>query len=574
MMQDFSVPAARNGVRIERGLAAPMRDDIMLVADLYLPKTGANESPAILIRTPYGRAAADEQGAPLAKFLAGQGFAVLVQDVRGTGASAGIFKPYTCIEGPDGYDTLEWMVAQPWCDGRIGTCGCSYLGEVQDLLAAERHPNHKAAFIEGAYTYNNGGMRAFSFVRYGALELAYAVGGDLDLLSTLPISALRQRMADPKASYYAKRWPDAVDVWLTKAPLDPVWDDDGGLGDESRFDVPALHVNEWNSLPFSALRMFDLYRTNGESARARNGQYLLMSPMTHCRTATAAEETRVGERDLGDARFPYHRLMVDWFDHWLRDIPNGIVQMPKVQYFLMGSNRWRSAECWPPAGTTLKKLFLENGTGANTLHGDGRLVSEQPAIPSHDHFRYDPGNPVPSCGGPVSGGQVFKAGSFDQRQVETRIDVLVYTTDSLPRGIEVSGPVEVVLFVSSTAIDTDFTAKLVDVYPDGRAFNLVEGIVRMRYRRGLDDVRFLEPGDIHKIRIDLDSTSNYFGTGHRIRLEISSSNFPRFDRNLNTGGSIADGETWVVAENHVFHGGMHDSHVLLPVCNLEGGLVA
>ncbi|MBL8270933.1 CocE/NonD family hydrolase [Steroidobacter sp.] len=551
----------RNAIeRVLRDVPVPTRDGIVLATDVYLPRTELAAKPAakpvILIRTPYGKTDPTEQALPLAKWLAANGFAVAVQDLRGTGNSTGTFKAYSSIEGPDGYDTLDWLVAQPWCNGRIGTVGCSYHGEVQDMLAALRHPNHSAAFIEGAYTFNDGTMRAFSFVRNGAVELAYAVGGDGALLGTLPLGGIRAKLPCERASYYAKRWPDMVHAWLTRDSMDDYWSDDGGLGEDERFDVPAIHMNEWYSVPFSSIRMFELYRTRGVSERARAHQYLIMSPVTHCRTSVATEQTRVGERDLGDARFDYFGTMLRWFDYWLADIDTGIASLPKVQAYLMGRNTWQSFDSWPPPGTQYRDYFLGAG---------GMLGEQRAATASVDSFIYDPANPAPSCGGPVNGGLVFQPGAFDQRSVEQRDDVLVYSTPVLEHAVQVSGRVEAVLYVSSSACDTDFTAKLVDVYPDGRAFNVLEGILRMRYRRSLSQPSTMHPGEVYEIKLDLDSTSNWFAPGHRIRLEVSSSNFPRFDRNLNTGVSGAWSAESVTAHNQVHVGGACPSRLILPV---------
>lgn len=560
--------AARNAIaRVLRDVTVPMRDGTRLATDVYLPATPAVAKPTVLIRTPYGKTDPAEQAAPLARFLAASGFAVAVQDLRGTGSSGGTFKAYSNVEGPDGYDTLDWLVAQPWCAGSIGTVGCSYHGEVQDMLAAQRHPRHAAAFIEGAYTYNDGGMRAFSFVRHGVIELAYAVGGDLDLLRTLPLADIRPKLDTIEhASYYARRWPDMVDAWLTRSPGDAYWSDDGGLGANAAFDVPAIHMNEWYSVPFSSIRMFEQYRTAARSRAARDNQYLIMSPMTHCRTSSATQRTLIGERDLGDARFDYFGTMVRWFDRWLIRGGSNIDSMPKVQAYSMGRNAWRSSTTWPPEGTIERSYYLTSQRTANTRFGDGALGADLDSlVDGCDSYVYDPANPVPSCGGPVHGGLVFAPGAFDQRGVEERADVLVYSTPPLQRGIDVNGRVAVILYVSSSARDTDFTAKLVDVYPDGRAYNILEGITRMRFRLDTEGRAWIEPGKLYEIRIDLDSTSNYFGPGHRIRLEVSSSNFPRFDRNLNTGLSAAYESRFISARNKVHHGPSTPSRLVLPV---------
>lgn len=547
------------GVSVLSNVRVPVRDGTNLATDVHLPP-GSGAQPVILIRTPYGRTDDTEQAAPLARFLVSRGFAVAVQDLRGTGASEGKFKPYSRIEGPDGYDTLDWLTAQPWCDGYIGTVGCSYHGEVQDMLAAHCHPNHAAAFVEGAYTYNDGTMRAFSFVRNGVIELAYAVGGDIDLLGTLPLSDIRPQLTGKRVSYYARHWPDVVDAWLTRDPIDAYWKDDGGLGDESVFNVPAIHMNELYSVPFSSIRMFDLYSKNAQSTRAADNQYLILSPMTHCGTRRATEKTTVGERDLGDARFDYFGTMLAWFEYWLRERGTGPFPMPKVQTYLMGRNVWQSYETWPPPETRPTAFYLG---GNGILLAEPRPYSENGA----DKFAYDPDDPVPSIGGPVDGGLAFSSGAFDQRRLDNRNDVLIYSTPPLGEAVQVSGRAEAILYVSSKAPDTDFTAKLVDVYPDGRAFNVLEGILRMRFRESLKYPSLLAPGQVYEVCIDLDSTSNWFGVGHRIRLEISSSNFPRFDRNLNTGISGSICARRIVSVNSVHRGPRFPSRLVLPIVN-------
>jgi len=553
--------AAKTSVaKILRDMKIPMRDAIFLAADVYLPRTDSTTISTILLRTPYGKNDVTEQAAPLAKFLVTQGFAVVVQDIRGTGVSEGVFKPYSNVEGPDGYDTLEWLTQQVWCNGNIGTVGCSYHGEVQDMLAAECHPAHKAAFIEGAYTYNNGGMRAFSFVRYGAIELAYAMGGNHDLLKTLPLADIKAKAEGQSVSYYANHWPETVHAWLTEPPASEHWLDDGGVHDDAPFNVPAIHMNEWYSVPFSSLKMFELFRTNAQSQLAQDNQFLIMSPMTHCRTSAATQNTTVGERGMGDARIDYFGIMVDWFDYWLNDIENSITKMPKVQTYLMGKNVWQHAEVWPLPGTETIPFYLDQS---------GALLCDLPEQDGAHEFSYDPEDPVPSVGGPVNMNPVLRAGGYDQCKVEVRDDVLVFSTSTLQRPIQVSGLIEVELYVSSDCLDTDFTAKLVDVYPDGRAFNLVEGITRMRYRKSVLAPSFMEKNKVYKISIDLDSTSNWFDIGHEIRLEISSSNFPRFDRNLNTGEDNARTAEFKIANNRVHTGRGYPSCVMLPVVGTE-----
>nr|MBA2669338.1 CocE/NonD family hydrolase [Gemmatimonadota bacterium] len=314
------------------------------------------------------------------------------------------------------------------------------------------------------------------------------------------------------------------------------------------------------------LELFNHVRRTAEPEIAEN-QYAVIAPVAHCALKRATEETVVGERSMGDARYDYDGLVFGWFDHFLKGERNGLLDtLPRVRYFTMGTNQWQTSESWPPKGARPTTYFLSSGGRANTLNGDGRLVSAAPSTDRPDRFTYDPMNPVPSYGGNVCcTGTAIQAGSFDQRKMEEREDILVYTSDPLTRGVEVSGPIEVTLYVSSDARDTDFTIKLLDVYPDGRAFNLDETIQRMRYREGYDREVRMEAGRVYKVVLGPMNTSNHFAAGHRIRIEVSSSNFPRFDRNLNTGGRNYDESQGVVARNAVHHSRRYPSHVMLTV---------
>ena len=327
-------------------------------------------------------------------------------------------------------------------------------------------------------------------------------------------------------------------------------------------------VNSWYDYGAAdMLYEFNLLQRNSESARSRDNQFIIISPSTHCGSESLTEKTVIGERELGDARLPYWRIYVDWFDRWLKGVDNGVTDMPKVQYYLMGKNEWRGADRWPLPGTEFKKYYLHSDGHANSLFGTGTLSVVPPGSEPLDEYTYDPGNPVPWIGGITccTGSPEAPVGSFDQRRVESRNDVLVYSSQVLEEGIEVTGPIEVVLYVSSSAKDTDFTAKLIDVYPDGIAYNVQEGILRARYREGFDKKVWMSGGEVYEVRIDLHATSNYFCPGHRMRLEVSSSSFPRFDRNLNTGGNNYDETEWVVAENAIHHSGARASYLLIPV---------
>jgi putative CocE/NonD family hydrolase len=356
---------------------------------------------------------------------------------------------------------------------------------------------------------------------------------------------------------------------IQRAPNDPAWYKGGLYHDDEPFGVPSMWFMSWYDVSIGPnLALFNHVTENATDPEVAQNQFAVVAPVTHCAYTRATEQTIVGERNVGDARLDYDGLIYGWFDYWLKGEQNGITQStPKVQYYTMGNNRWQAAQTWPPEAAELVTYYLDSETGANSLFGDGRLSMSQPARQDNaDHFSYDPFNPVRSYGGNVCcTGDAIDAGSFDQRHMEARHDILVYTTEPLEQGIEVSGTIEVTLYVSSDAKDTDFTVKLLDVYPDGRAYNLDETIQRVRYREGYDRQVFMEQGRVYELSVSPMSTSNYFAAGHSIRIEVSSSNFPRFTRNLNTGGNNYDETEAVVAHNTVHHSRQYPSQIKLPV---------
>ena len=355
---------------------------------------------------------------------------------------------------------------------------------------------------------------------------------------------------------------------IQRAPNDPAWYKGGLYHDDEPFGVPAFWFMSWYDVSVSPnLALFNHVRENAEDPEVRNNQFAMVAPVTHCAYTRASEETVVGERNVGDARWDYSELIYDWFDHWLKGEENSITDtLPKVRYYTMGSNEWNTSSTWPP-GVEMDTYYLQSDGNANTLHGDGRLVTSRPGSADNpDAFTYDPMDPVTSYGGNVCCiGGAIDAGAFDQREMEEREDILVYTTEPLDDGIEVSGAIEVILYVSSDVKDTDFTVKLLDVYPDGRAYNLDESIQRMRYREGYDKEVFMEAGEVYQVEIGPVSTSNFFAEGHRIRIEVSSSNFPRFTRNLNTGGRNYDETEGVAAHSQVHHSRQYPSQIRVPV---------
>jgi putative CocE/NonD family hydrolase len=569
---------------LKADVMVPMRDGTRLATDLHLPEDGGGTRPVILIRTPYDKRTHREPGADAHAFMR-HGYAVAVQDVRGKFASEGRYE--VAVSDPeDGYDTVSWLAAQSWCSGRVGTYGCSYLGENQLQLARLGHRSHAAMIPKaaaGAYHPRYFGLRTG-----GALELMEAVhwlgmhgartakpiatgaavaaptgsvtpGGEFDrLCRTLPVASILG-LAGAESSDF--------EGFVTREPADPWWDRLGYVKPGDAIPVPGLHINSWYD--YGVAETLELVRMLGD------GQFAIISPARHCESEAATEDTVVGARSVGDARRDYMDLYLRWFDHWLLDRDTGVTARPRYELFVIGRGAWRADDAWPPAAARLTRLYLHSAGAANSRRGDGGLLAATPGDQPADRFMYDPADPVPSVGGPVSpvtaSDPSAEQGSFDQGPVEDRDDVLVYSTPPLERGVEVTGPVTLVLYASSSAPDTDFTGKLVDVDPDGRAFNVQEGILRARYREGGVAAAPLVPDAIYELRVDLGAVSNWFAPRHRIRLEVSSSNFPRFDRNLNTGGANHDETAWSVAVNSIHHSDGRASHLELYVVEEADG---
>jgi putative CocE/NonD family hydrolase len=567
-------------VRVEENVQIPMRDGIKLSTDLYFPVDAGAKLPVILIRTPYDKAPYLKPKS-VARQFSGQGYVVAVQDTRGRHASEG---EYTAFEGDvtDGYDTTDWLAKQTWSSANIGTYGCSYVGDVQILQSQLRHPNLKAMIPQAAgSSIGAAGNRYYYFGarKAGNMDFASGLGwfsneGNKNRTRPaphIPDSKLRQVWATLPLLGMVERAGGAPSDWdniVSRELTDPWWDQFGYLKGDERFNVPALHVGSWYDFGVAEVLLeFNLLRTNAESALARDNQFAVISPTNHCQSETGtSEHTVVGGREVGDARLAFYSLYLKWFDHWLKGMENGVTQRPKLMLYVMGRNAWRGEQEWPLARTNYTRYYLHSAGRANGLSGMGFLSTAAPKKEPADRYTYDPGNPVPSRGGPICcTGDPQVDGSYDQSEAEKRMDVLVYTTPVLKEGVEVTGPLKAVLYAASTAKDTDFTAKLVDVYPDGKAYNVQEGILRARFREGFYKKVWMKPGEIYEIPVDLEATSNYFGPGHRIRVEISSSNFPRFDRNLNTGGNNYDETKWVTAKNEIHHSGAHASYILLPV---------
>jgi uncharacterized protein len=597
---------------VERKLMIPMRDGKRIATDVYRPKDTSKKYPAIFVRTPYNFNYWDvRSGAPrdLSNELEAvkRGYAFVEMNERGRFFSEGNYD----ILGPpltDGVDEFAWISKQPWSNGKVGTIGCSSTAEWQMAVAAQGSPAFTTIIPQGfgAGVGRVGGYyEQGNWYRGGAVQMLFiawlygqqnqvrpmfpATTSQEDLvhasrafdlaaqlppvdwskaLRHLPVKDIMKAAGGPKG-IFADRMPvDTGGAMIEREPNDPAWYKGGLWHDNMKINVPGFWFMSWYDVSIGPnLAAYNHVRKTA-SPEIANQQYAVIAPTLHCAYKRATENTIVGERSVGDARLNYDELTYGWFDHFLKGENNGILEkMSKVRYYTMGINKWQTSDVWPPRGAQSMSFFLSSGGKANTMNGDGVLAEAAPASDAPDRFEYDPMNPVPSYGGNVCcTGNAITAGAFDQRKMETRPDVLVYTTEPLREGIEVSGPIEVMLYVSSDAKDTDFTVKLIDVYPDGRAYNLDETIQRMRYRNGYDKpLAWMQSGKVYKVTLGPMVTSNFFETGHRIRIEISSSNFPRFDRNLNTGGRNFDESKGVVARNAVHHSRAYPSEVRITV---------
>ena len=361
---------------------------------------------------------------------------------------------------------------------------------------------------------------------------------------------------------------EIFDQMVRRKPSDPAWFTGGLYHDDMEIGVPSFWFASWYDVSITPnLALFNHVRNNTKDSNIRDNQYLVIAPTLHCRFLRATENTLVGERNIGDARLNYNEQIMKWFDLWLKGEKNDFKEnTPRVQFYTMGSNKWQQANQWPPKDTKMTTYYLNSQGNANTLSGTGILSTKKPKKDYPDSYYYDPMNPVKSLGGNVCcTGNAVEGGAFNQQKMEERTDILVYSTEVLKEGVELSGFIESTLYVSSDAKDTDFTIKLIDVYPDGTAYNLDETIQRVRYREGYDKEVFMEKGNVYQLDLTSMATSNYFKKGHQIRIEISSSNFPRFARNLNTGGNNYDESKGVIAHNTIHHSKQYPSQVRFPI---------
>jgi uncharacterized protein len=545
----------------------------VLHADIYRPKR-EGRFPMLLQRTPYNKSSEVDFGYR----AAAAGYVVVVQDVRGRYTSEGEWYPFRC-ESQDGYDTVEWVASLPYSNGKVGMFGGSYVGATQ-MLAAIARPPHLAGIcpIVTASNYHNGWTyQGGAFEQW--FDESWTSGLAQDTLNRhvqdntnamkgiwkLPLAAyplFNFQNGSPKLDSPDELAPYFLD-WLAHPDYDDYWKRWSIEEHYSDIAVPVLTVAAWYDIfQGGSLRNYQGIRTKDGSDAAKEGQHLLVAIGGH-----AGEGRKIGDVDFGPsaAEFNEAEVTLQWYDYLFKGVKNQFAQKP-VRIFIMGANQWRDEDEWPLKRARQTKYFLHSSAGANSIRGYGSLSTADPRSESPDHYIYDPSNPVPTIGGPLCcDSKHLPPGPRDQRPNESRDDVLVYSTEPFSRDFEVTGPVSVELYAKSSAVDTDFTAKLIDVRPNGFAQNLTEGIVRARYRDSQETPEMMNPGQIYKFVIDLWSTSNVFRPGHRLRLEISSSNFPRFDRNLNTGQKIGFDSRYVPATNTIYHDAQHPSAVILPV---------
>jgi putative CocE/NonD family hydrolase len=547
-------------VTVEHGVAMQTRDGVTLRADIYRPKA-EGKFAGLLERTPYNKAGS----AGIGMRAAAMGYVVVIQDVRGRYTSDGEWYPFK-HESQDGYDTVEWAAALPYANGKVGMFGGSYVGATQ-MLAAIASPPHLAGVFpvvtasnyHDGWTYQGGAFEQW----FNESWTSGLVEDTLDRRVREASNALQWIWKLPLTSYPFLSVPETSTLapyfmdWTRHPDFDDYWKEWSIEDHYANFRVPAYCVGGW----------YDIFQggtiRNYVGLKTRvHGERLMIGPWYHGPFSGKTGELDFGPASKGDT----DTEMLRWYDHLLRGVENGVEREKPVKIFVMGRNAWREEDDWPLARARATRFYLHSGGGANTLGGDGALSTSAPQSERADKYTYDPANPAPTRGGGLCcDNDHLPSGAFDQRTVEERQDVLVYTTPAFSSDFEVTGPVAVELYASSSAVDTDFTAKLVDVWPNGFAQNLTDGILRARYRNSQAAPEPMKPGEIYKIRIDMWNTSNVFLAGHKLRLEISSSNFPRFDRNLNTGENAGVSSSLVKAGNGIYHDAEHPSALILQV---------
>jgi uncharacterized protein len=575
-------------ITIEKNIKVRMRDGVELATDIYRPADG-ERLPTLVQRHPYDKEnpAMRDLAVDVLRVVQ-QGYAVVDQDTRGRYQSQGTFDPLF-DEAQDGADTIAWAAAQPWSSGKVGMVGMSYYGATQWTAATQAPealhaiaPYLTGADYHGGWTYRGGAFElgfllhwTLMFLSLGELvrragrgeatmdeilEHIGAVDGTDALCERLPLTDI------PALQELAPYYFD----WLDHPEYDGYWKRIAAPSERyAAITAPSLNIGGWHDIFLrGTLANYEGMKAHGATPEARRPR-LVVGPWAHGTVFGAFPERQFGLL-ANAAGVDVTGLQLRWFDRHLKGIDDGFDDEPPVKIFVMGPNVWRDEADWPLPDTTFADYYLHSDGHASTASGDGVLSTDEPGDEPQDAYRYDPRDPVPTVGGASFLPALFigaNSGPRDQSAVEARADVLCFTTAPLEHDVEVTGPVELVLHASSSALDTDFTGKLVDVHPDGRAELVTDGILRARYRDSASAPALLAPGEIYELRIDLAATSTVFASGHRIRLEVSSSNFPRYDRNTNTGGVIAQegADALVEAVNRIHHDRDHPSRLILPI---------
>jgi len=560
-----------NDIRIERHKAIPMRDGIVLYGDVYLP-SAPGKYPTLVSRTPYG-VQRDGMHELLVKY-ARHGYSVVAVDVRGRYESEGKWEPFR-DEAKDGYDIIEWAAAQPFSNGKVATNGGSYGGHNQWAAASQNPPHLVAAFPALAST----NIYANWLTMGGAFRLSFNYGWGVvrmpnrimlpqywhtenympenlkydNILMHLPLIDADKINEGAVVQHYRD--------WITHESYDAYWK---AISDEERFNkitVPVHTLGGWFDIfLMGTINGYVGMKNHGATPQARAGARMIIGPWGH------GPSQSFGGIDFTKAAFIDNvDFQLRFYDYHLKGIKNGLDQEKPVQLFYMGVNKWRGETDWPIPGTQYRELYLNSGGSSNSVRGDGSLSFTKPVKSSAVTYRYDPLNPVPTTGGNNCCGTPTTAGPYDQRPLERREDVLVYTSEYLQEPLTIAGPVKMILHAATDGPDTDWMIKLTDVYPDGYSMPISEGILRARFREGLDKMKLLTPNQVYAYEIELTGTANVFLPGHRIRVDITSSNFPQFDRNPNTGEPLGMSAKTRIATQTVYHGGTQLSHIVLPV---------
>ncbi len=552
-----SPPAAQATpeVKIEFNSRVPMRDRTELSADIYRP-VGEGKFPVILNRTPYTKAGGSTF--KIAQYFVSHGYVYVAMDVRGRGDSDGTFEPYR-HDGQDGYDAIEWLAVQSWSTGKVGTIGGSYNGRIQWLTAIQQPPHLTAMIVLASPSdpfveWPTGqplpmDISWYHFTAGHVLQNMEVVDWK-KLYEHLPLITMDEAMGRPN-----RFWKEEV----AHAKLDSWWEDLRYQNKYDRVRVPVLNISGWYDDEQVGTPLNYIGVTTKGSPAIRSSQKLLVGPWPHAINSS----TKLGTVEFGPtAVIDMNAYWLRWFDQWLKGSDSGFMKEPPVRIFVMGENVWRDENEWPIARTQWTKYFLHSNGQANTLSGNGTLSTAEPASEPTDSYSYDPAKPVRFITDP-SFAQI--GGPDDYREVEQRADVLVYTSDALTEDMEVCGPLRVHLSAASSARDTDFMAKVIDVWPNGFAQRLNDGMVRARFREGMDKPSLIEPGRVYSYDLDLWNTCQLYQKGHRIRVEVSSSAFPKYDRNLNTGEALGQTTRMAVAQQKIYHDREHPSYVILPI---------